>query len=152
MTVNLAVVPQGKACSKCEKEKPASDFNHNRSRLDGLQDWCRDCHAVITRKNHLQRNYGITPEDYDVMYRAQCGCCVGCGDHQSILTKALHVDHNHDTGKVRGLLCRHCNLIAGHAKDSVRTLHRITDYIAADGYTLDELKELRDRGYFDSPQ
>ena len=152
MTVNLALVSQGKTCGKCKQEKPLSDFNRNRSRADGLQDWCHDCHGPAVRKSQLQRDYGITPEDYDEMYQAQGGCCIGCTKHQSELTKTLHVDHNHDTGKVRGLLCYHCNLLAGHAKDQPRTLQRIAEYLTADGYTTDTLKLLRLRGYFNPPR
>jgi len=151
VTVNLALVSQGKTCGKCKQEKPLSDFNRNRSRVDGLQDWCHDCHGPAVRKSQLQRAYGITPEDYDEMYEAQCGCCVICGDHQSTLTAVLHVDHNHETGKVRGLLCRFCNLLEGFIKDKPQALDRLRDYKANDGYTLEELRALRGRGYFNNP-
>jgi len=152
VTVNLALVSQGKTCGRCKQEKSLSDFNRNRTLRDGLQKWCRECHAPRVRRTQLQRDYGITPEDYDEMYEAQGGCCLGCTKHQSELAKTLHVDHNHDTGKVRGLLCYHCNLLAGHAKDQPRTLQRIAEYLTADGYTTGTLKLLRLRGYFNNPR
>ena len=56
----------------------------------------------INRKH----KYGLSNEDFLKMANAQDGKCAACGSHQ---TKVLEVDHNHVTGKVRGLLCRKCN-------------------------------------------
>ncbi len=65
-----------------------------------------------------QRNYGITPQQYNTMLTAQHKACVLCGNPETRIHKstrcALAVDHDHVTGQVRGLLCASCNQIMGH--------------------------------------
>lgn len=63
------------------------------------------------------------------MFIAQEGCCATCKTHQSELPKSLHVDHNHTTGEVRGLLCNACNLTIGKAKDSPELLIAMAAYL-----------------------
>jgi hypothetical protein len=73
-----------------------------------------------TRDAHLRAKYGISIEEYEAMLEAQGGVCAVCGKAESVVkTKAgtvseLAVDHNHATGRVRGLLCNKCNLAVGH--------------------------------------
>jgi len=64
---------------------------------------------ITNRRNQLKINYGLTVGEYDIMFEKQQGCCAICGIHQSELKKRLFVDHDHKTGKVRGLLCINCN-------------------------------------------
>ncbi len=62
------------------------------------------------RKSLLKYRHGITPEQYDAMLAEQGGVCAICGEPPVIgFNKRLHVDHDHKTGKRRGLLCMHCN-------------------------------------------
>ena len=61
----------------------------------------------------IKSRFGITPEDYDIMYAEQQGCCLICNRHQSELPTKLAVDHDHKTGNIRGLLCRGCNTRLG---------------------------------------
>ena len=88
-----------------------------------------------TRDWHLRRTFGITSAEYDEMLRAQDGKCLGCGrsysrvDSRSGQPFRLVVDHDHVTGKVRGLLCTHCNLALGYAEESPVALRRLADYI-----------------------
>lgn len=56
-----------------------------------------------------KRIYGISNEDYQRMFMNQNGCCAICGKHQMQEKQALCVDHDHKTGKIRGLLCKRCN-------------------------------------------
>jgi len=63
-------------------------------------------------KNRMKK-YGLTPKDYDVMYEKQKGCCDICRRHQSEFKNRLAVDHDHETGKIRGLLCMVCNTHLG---------------------------------------
>jgi len=65
--------------------------------------------APNRRTSLLKFKFGITAEQWDAMYALQKGCCAICGKHQSEFIKRLSVDHNHQTGKVRGLLCAMCN-------------------------------------------
>lgn len=65
------------------------------------------------RKNHLKTVHGLTVSDYNRLFVEQNGKCAVCGKHQSILSQRLDVDHDHKTGKIRGLLCRGCNRMLG---------------------------------------
>ena len=71
------------------------------------------------RSSRLKQRYGIMLEQYDAMLLAQNSCCAICQQHTSKLDKPLHVDHCHLTGKIRGLLCRKCNLALGNFEDNV---------------------------------
>jgi len=68
--------------------------------------------AIRHASRMLIANYGITIEDYDAMLAAQGGGCAIC--HTPPRSKRLHVDHDHADGRVRGLLCYHCNRTIGH--------------------------------------
>ncbi len=70
-------------------------------------------YKAINRNAALQSNYGITLNEYNRMFQIQGGMCAICKRHQSEFKKALHVDHNHKTGKVRSLLCAKCNVLVG---------------------------------------
>lgn len=85
------------------------------------------------RSNSLKYRFGITADDYDVMYDKQQGCCAICGIHSSDYTNKtklrLHVDHCHTTGMIRGLLCNSCNTSLGGFKDSEDVLNKAIAYI-----------------------
>jgi len=78
--------------------------------------------------NDLLRDYGITAEDYDAMFSSQGGTCAICKRSQ---TKRLHVDHDHSTGAVRGLLCRACNTAIGMFEDDTERLRNAITYLEA---------------------
>ena len=79
----------------------------------------------------LKSVYGITLDDYNKMYAAQEGLCAICGSDRSNSdrSKRFYIDHCHKTGKVRGLLCVHCNWLLGNAKDSVDILGNAANYL-----------------------
>jgi nitrate/TMAO reductase-like tetraheme cytochrome c subunit len=113
-----------KECSRCRVAKPHSEFGKNARMDDQLDYYCLDCR----RANKLKQRYKVTPEDYDRMYEEQGGVCRIC--HKECCTgKRLAVDHCHETGKVRGLLCSNCNRGIGHLQDSVELLLRAADYL-----------------------
>lgn len=60
-----------------------------------------------------EKRYGLQEGEWHIMFEKQHGCCAICGKHQSELKTALHVDHNHETREVRGLLCNVCNMNLG---------------------------------------
>ncbi|MGH9279811.1 MAG: endonuclease domain-containing protein [Acidimicrobiales bacterium] len=68
------------------------------------------------RAGHLQRKYGMTLEEYDTLFSSQGGGCAICGRLPSPGT-SLHIDHDHSTGRVRGLLCFRCNNSLGDLDD-----------------------------------
>lgn len=70
-------------------------------------------HKESKFKSRLKTDYGITPEYWQRMFEEQKGCCKICGKHQTEIKGILHVDHNHKTGDIRGLLCMNCNTKLG---------------------------------------
>ncbi len=87
-----------------------------------------DQHAAM-RKHNMKSRYGITIDDYNRMFKEQEGRCKICGAHQSEFSTRLHVDHNHETGKVRGLLCNSCNMGIGNFKDNIDLLLDVIEYL-----------------------
>ncbi len=89
--------------------------------------------AVANRRAALKRKYGITPERYDEMVAKQGGTCGICKrpDPRGGTNRRgfWHVDHDHDTGEVRGLLCFTCNTALGHLGDDEAGLLRALDYL-----------------------
>lgn len=83
------------------------------------------------RADMLKSKYGMTLADYDRMLTAQGGGCGICGSdgQKGRWSGLLHVDHCHETGKVRGLLCDSCNLALGKFKDDPNVLRRAAEYI-----------------------
>lgn len=81
------------------------------------------------RNNKLKYRYGISLDDYNNMFTEQNGCCLICLKHQSVLNKALVVDHCHSTGKVRGLLCSTCNFALGFLEDDIPSINRALVYL-----------------------
>lgn len=82
------------------------------------------------RRAMLKQKYGMTPEEFEAMSEAQGGACAACG---GIPDGVLHVDHNHETGLVRGLLCNLCNGALGFARDDRDVLVALAAYL--DRYT-----------------
>jgi hypothetical protein len=105
-------------CKSCKKEGNKAyyraRYNDNKSRF---------------RDNRLQKKFGITLEDYNQMFAEQEGCCLICGIHQAEVKERFAVDHCHTTGKVRGLLCSHCNLGLGHFRDNIESLAKAIAYL-----------------------
>lgn len=84
-------------------------------------------------RTNLRRKYGIEAEDFDTLSSLQEGVCAICGGPPR--GKPLHVDHDHRTGRVRGLLCYRCNLAVGQLDDSPERAERLAQYIRGDGFT-----------------
>ncbi|MDP1614799.1 MAG: endonuclease VII domain-containing protein [Methylococcales bacterium] len=119
-----------KTCKKCKLEYPATVeyFGTGQGYKDGLRSICKKCRTQDGRFYYRQRvekcptyprncllkqKYGLSIADYDKMKEQQGGYCAICGKHQTELKRHLAVDHNHTTGKIRGLLCDKCNIGIG---------------------------------------
>lgn len=76
----------------------------------------------------VARTYGLHAGEYEAMYTSQGGVCAIC-QRANGRTRRLSVDHDHSTGRVRGLLCRPCNDMLGHCRDSVDMLSRAVAYL-----------------------
>jgi hypothetical protein len=97
-----------KWCYGCRRMQPLENWHKNRTQRDGLVSRCKDCRKPEGRADHLRRTYGISVEDREVLLERQRGKCAVCGDDNP-----THTDHDHVSGKVRGLLCGRCNLGIG---------------------------------------
>ncbi|MEW2254386.1 endonuclease VII domain-containing protein [Streptomyces sp. NPDC047869] len=123
-------VPAGhKYCRTCGEIKPHSDWTRNRSASDGLATLCEACKAAKGRAQHLQRNYGLTEAERDAMVATQRGLCAICLD-----APAMHVDHCHETGRVRGVLCFSCNAALGQFKDQPEAIRRAAAYVEGNAW------------------
>lgn len=87
-------------------------------------------------ENHekrVQSVYGLEKGDYAALYTFQGGSCALCR-RATGASRRLSVDHDHKSGDVRGLLCRPCNTLLGHARDKVAFFYRALDYLAKPPY------------------
>lgn len=120
-----AAVPAGhKRCPRCAVVKPRAEWNRYRSASDGFAAYCRQCRAAEGRARYLQRDYGMTEADREQLRSSQMGICCIC-----LSASAEHVDHDHETGKVRGVLCFSCNAALGQFKDRPDVIRRAISYL-----------------------
>jgi hypothetical protein len=121
-----------KQCRSCGVAKPEERFYKGRNT-------CKDCHNKkandryhankdTRRDQNLRRLYGIDLEQYNQMFNEQEGCCACCGRHQVEFKRRLAVDHCHSTGRVRALLCSHCNTAYGSLEENEERIHQLLQY------------------------
>lgn len=150
-----------KRCSRCKKTKPVAAFNRYNDPSQPINGWryysrCIECNRADCRKygagnkparnerlrewrrrnpeaarandrrKSLKQNYGLTPGQVEALFAAQAGRCLICWK-----TKDLVVDHDHETGKVRGGLCRSCNTFLGRVEANPHILGAMASYLAA---------------------
>lgn len=111
-----------KTCNPCRRTAEALRYKNNpevRSRM-----------KARARTHQLVYGYGITESDYETILSKQGGVCAICGGTQ---TKRFNVDHCHDSGKVRGLLCWNCNIAIGYMKDDSTRLINAANYLKHHG-------------------
>lgn len=77
----------------------------------------------------IRRTYGITLDQYNEMLEDQGGVCAICGKPDEVEGRRMAIDHNHDTGEVRGLLCGNCNRGLGNFQDNIEMLEKAKDYL-----------------------
>jgi len=136
-----------RTCTSCGEAKPLSEFWKDRSKKHGYTSKCKPYKTLIfnkyrkdrgydakrywrnpqgERERHLVRKYGVTQAEYDALLNKQNGCCAICGRTQ---LKAFDIDHDHATGRIRGLLCTNCNRMVGHAHDDAERLEKAAAYL-----------------------
>ena len=131
----LELPPKSKTCPACGARKPLDEFPRNRRSPDGFAFYCKPCHNRINRENrikrhgstrhyHLVRRYGIGAADVDHLVSQQGGLCAICRERP-----AEHVDHDHATGAIRGVLCFNCNGGLGQFRDRVDLLLAASAYL-----------------------
>ncbi len=85
---------------------------------------------MFHRRNNLRRQYGLTLEDFEELLRTQNGRCAICNSESpGKRSKNWHVDHDHATGVVRGILCSHCNIALGNFGDDIERMRKAIEYI-----------------------
>jgi hypothetical protein len=148
-----------KICSHCKKEKEYNEFSKDKSKKDGYRYLCKICVSILSkeqrkiyyktnkekykdyyiknkheflkkyrknsRKLRLPKKYNITIDEYELLYNNQNGCCKICG----LKLEILCIDHNHTTGRVRGLLCGKCNSGIGFFNDNPDLLKNAAKYL-----------------------
>lgn len=134
-----------KRCSRCHQIKPLSDFAKRSNRAIGVVSRCKQClrethpyrpyvpgkypiTSEVARSKNLKKNYGITVEEYDAMLASQGEVCKVCKG-PPLGKGRYHVDHDHVTGKIRGLLCHKCNVALGMVRDNVEHLKALIAYL-----------------------
>ncbi len=134
----------GRSCNKCYIVQPLTEFYANTRSSDGHAYTCKTCicansrqwrldhpgrqgelDRALRKKNpdkyreqRLQKVYGLTLSDYQTILDEQGGGCAICGATTNANGRRLSVDHNHETGQIRGVLCSNCNTGIGHLRDS----------------------------------
>jgi len=143
-------------CKTCHQAKQQRWYQANRERAiaevkrwqqenkEHLQEYRREYRQrrkVEERDAYLKRTFGITQADYQDLLAHQGGGCAICGKQPGKIS--LHVDDDHETGEVRGLLCVGCNNSLGQMHDEPRLLLRAADYVMCELSPLaDELELL----------
>lgn len=114
---------------KKRKQTEAAYREKNRGKIRKKSVAWRKNNPDYAKNQDLLRHYHITLDEYNKMFARQEGCCLACGKHQFALKRALHVDHDHETGKIRGLLCHGCNCALGFVNDNIAVLNGLITYI-----------------------
>ena len=139
-----------KTCGRCKVTFPAAEFSWNANKAIGRSyrcSRCKTCKAAITKewlakvgpvrakKSKLRKYYGLSVPEYEAMIAGQGDLCFICRkpssdiDPRSGKPKSLAVDHCHESGKVRSLLCSACNMGIGCFCDSIELLQRAASYL-----------------------
>lgn len=138
-----------KKCNKCKKYKNLKEFYKSKTGKDGVLAICKKCARLKSLNWHYNNkeasakrrrkvgmsSFGLTVEEYDKLFIEQNGNCKICGNPETVIDKRtgkfrrLAVDHDHKTGKVRGLLCQKHNTMIGLAEDSIEILEAAKNYI-----------------------
>lgn len=132
-------------CTGCKVSKPMDDFPRRRRAAMGRERRCKRCvlawerqHTKVRlkadplyhRRQTLLRSWGLSVEAYDALVAAQGGGCAVCGAIKSSHRKwRLQVDHDHVTGKLRGILCNRCNTALGMVNDDCALLEKLITYV-----------------------
>ncbi|MFI6192605.1 endonuclease VII domain-containing protein [Streptomyces sp. NPDC051136] len=120
----VSVPPGHKRCPQCSETKPHAEWERNKTTSDGWSSYCRECRAERNRASHFKRKYNLTEAERDQLVADQGGVCCIC-----LAAPAAHVDHCHETGRVRGVLCFSCNAALGQFKDRPDAIRRAAAYV-----------------------
>ena len=139
---------EGRKCNRCGFFKTWHHFAVNSKGLNGHKSICKECSnksqreltkrrreedpekwSRYRREKGLKSKYGLSLEDFDRLLKEQDYQCKICGKQDNAIGDHMYVDHCHATGKVRGLLCSHCNSGLGMFNDCTYLLSKAIKYI-----------------------
>jgi hypothetical protein len=120
-----------KSVQKWAKKHPGNARNRSRKFYHKLRKENPEESRRRARANKLKYKYGITLEQEQQMLIEQKYCCKTCGKHESIVGK-LVPDHNHQTKRVRGMLCNGCNRALGQVEENIIVLKNLISYLEED--------------------
>lgn len=130
-------------CSDCGIDKDLDQFPRTSGEDAGPGLFCRPCQRIRSRRKsregrnrgyHLRARYGLSESDVAARIAQQDGLCAVCRT-----AEATQVDHDHETGRVRGILCLHCNAGMGAFRDDPRLIYQAIDYLST--IPIEELAE-----------
>ncbi len=129
--LNYRPPPPGfqKMCPFCKETKPAERFCRAIRESDGLQTYCKDCKSYFCR---LKR-YGLLLGEFEKILDSQGGRCAICNKDLDVDRRNRHLDHCHETGAIRGILCRGCNNGLGSFQDNPEILEKAAIYLRRNG-------------------
>lgn len=128
-------------CTRCKIEKDRAQFYKRKEGIVGFRPWCKSCCREVRKKSkttraekqreHLLNRYGLTVDQYQLLLEVQSYGCAICKRKDSGVRgkKNLAVDHDHETGRIRGLLCNSCNNGLGRFKDNPEFLRCAARYL-----------------------
>ena len=135
-----------KPCTKCGITKPLEDYPLDKRANDGRASSCKQCNNKEHRKrysskeyknsNHkyrMEKRYGLSPLDFDTLIGANNNCCHLCNKKFKD-TRHKHIDHCHETGRVRGILCKDCNTALGKLGDNEEGLLKALRYLRSNPF------------------
>lgn len=132
-----------KVCKQCREEKDFSLFRYRKPR-GNYESYCKACESINNKKwmsnnkesqrqrefkRNLRVKFGMTEDDYYEKLESQNNGCAICRSRFSLSGRHLAVDHDHKTGKIRGLLCNECNTAIGLMKENTDLFYNATVYI-----------------------
>lgn len=130
------------SCKKClnklsnevEKNRRKIDEEYRQKLIKKHRNYKKtENYIVSTRVKSLLSKYGLSIQQYNELFFSQNGCCAICKTDQKNLQKRLFVDHCHDSGKVRGLLCSKCNHAIGLLNDNSSIIKNAMEYVRHHG-------------------
>jgi hypothetical protein len=125
-------------CSKCKHVKPINAFNKDKHTKSGLAAYCKKCSGEKSSTRYhenpdkhynsrVKHDFGMDLNGYTKLLDSQDGGCAICS--KPPMKQRLSIDHDHNTGKIRGLLCTSCNLALGYFHDDRKLLVKAIEYL-----------------------
>jgi len=135
--------PKTKTCSHCKTRKTLKKFHKNKTSKDGYHHYCKTCKNDTRKLKYSsdesyrlklslktkQNTYNLTDAEIKYLFDSYTSCCICFDPFKS--KRNTFIDHDHNTGKIRGLLCPSCNTALGLFKDNVSILKSAIIYLTS---------------------